>query len=81
MKEFQYDFVNTGYKIHLPVIPNSNDHLTRKIVDFLDEKFGLQANYEDTYKTPFYKVGSGGELIYGRGITLYGRTSSMEEIL
>ena len=80
MEKFHYNFVDTGYKIHLPVVPNSNDPLTREIVDFLDEKFGLQTNYKDMYKTPFYKVGSGGELIDGKGITLYGRTSSMNEM-
>lgn len=80
MNNLNYDFVNTGYKIHLPVVPDSNDPLTRKIVDYLDQKFGLQANNNSQYQTGYYKVGSGGELEGGKGITLYGRTGTMQEM-
>ena len=82
MDGWKYDFKNTGYKMHIPVAPNSNDPLTRKIADFLDKKFGLQPDYNTQYysKGGFYKVGSGGELEAGKGITLYGTNSSMHEM-
>ena len=80
MNNLHYDFYNTGYKIHLPVVPDANDPLTRKIVDYLDQKFGLQTNNNTQYKTAYYKVGSGGELAGGKGITLYGKTQSMQEM-
>lgn len=80
MNNLHYDFVNTGYKIHLPVVPDVNNPLTRKITDYLDQKFGLQTNNNTQYKTAYYKVGSGGELEGGKGITLYGRTQSMHEM-
>lgn len=80
MNNLHYDFVNTGYKIHLPVVPDSNDPLTRKIVDYLDQKFGLQANNNTQYQAGYYKVGSGGELEGGKGITLYGKTGTMQEM-
>ena len=80
MNNLHYDFNNTGYKIHLPVVPDSNEQLTRKIADYLDNKFGLQQNTNKEYRTPYYKVGSGGELEGGKGITLYGKTGSMQEM-
>ena len=80
MNNLHYDFHNTGYKIHLPVVPDVNDPLTRKIADFLDQKFGLNTSTKSQYKTCYYKVGSGGELEGGKGITLYGRTQSMQEM-
>ncbi len=80
MNNLHYDFHNTGYKIHLPVVPDSNDPLTRKIIDYLDQKFGLQTNNNTQYRATYYKVGSGGELDGGKGITLYGRTQSMQEM-
>ena len=49
MNNLHYDFYNTGYKIHLPVVPDANDPLTRKIVDYLDQKFGLQTNNNTQY--------------------------------
>lgn len=75
-----YDFLNVGYKLHLPVVPDSNDPLTRKIADYLDKKYGLVTNNKSEYYTDFYKVGKNGELQEGAGITLYGRTSSMQEM-
>lgn len=80
MNNLHYDFVNTGYKIHLPVVADSNDPLTRKIADYLDQKFGLQTNTNAQYQAKYYKIGCGGELEGGKGITLYGRTGSMQEM-
>lgn len=80
MNNLHYDFQNTGYKIHLPVVPDVNDPLTRKIADYLDQKFGLQPNTNSQYETFYYKVGCGGELDGGKGITLYGQNSSMQEM-
>ena len=39
--EKKYDFYNTGYKIHLPVVPNSRDLLTREIANYLDQKLSF----------------------------------------
>lgn len=80
MNNLNYAFYNTGYKIHLPVVPDSNDPLTRKIADFLDQKFGLQPNTNSQYETSYYKIGCGGELEGGKGITLYGKNASMQEM-
>lgn len=80
MDNFQYDFCNTGYKIHLPVVPNANDPLTRKICDYLDKKFGLTTNTNTEYETIYYKVGCRGHIEEGKGITLYGRNGSMQEM-
>ena len=30
MNNLHYNFENTGYKIHLPVVPDTNDALTKK---------------------------------------------------
>lgn len=76
----KYDFNNTGYKIHLPVVPNSRDPLTREIANYLDQKFGLTTCFDDQYEATFYKVGCGGELEDGKGITIYGRSGSKTEM-
>lgn len=80
MNNINYDFVNTGYKIHLPIVPDPNDPLTRKIIDYLDDKFGLAHHNQVQYKETCYKLGSGGELKGGKGITLFGKTGSMQEM-
>ena len=80
MNNLNYDFHNTGYKIHIPCVDSTEDSLTRKIADFLDQKFGLKTNTAKQYQAGFYKVGSGGETADGKGITLYGRTQSMQEM-
>lgn len=82
MNNLKYDFHNTGYKIHIPCVDSTKDPLTRRIADFLDQKFGLNKNTSAQYHSDsgIYKVGSGGETLDGKGITLYGRTSSMQEL-
>ena len=40
MNNLHYDFENTGYKIHLPVVPDVNDPLTKKIAAYLDNLYG-----------------------------------------
>ena len=77
-----YDFANVGYKLHLPVQHDSNDPLTRKIANYLDKKYGLVTNNESQYYScgGYYKIGEGGFLGEGAGMTLYGRTSSMQEM-
>lgn len=80
MNNLHYDFHNTGYKIHIPCVDSTEDPLTRRIADFLDQKFGLETNNAKQYKAGFYKVGSGGETLDGKGITLYGRTQSIQEM-
>ena len=80
MNNLHYDFHNTGYKIHIPCVDSTEDPLTRRIADFLDQKFGLKTNNAKQYQAGFYKVGSGGETLDGKGITLYGRTQSMQEM-
>lgn len=64
----------------MPVLEDSNDPLTRKIADFLDQKFGLSTNHNSTYGNQCYKVGIGGCRKDSSGMTIYGKTSSLDEM-
>ena len=39
--EFNFDALNTGYKLHIPAVQDVNNPLTSKIIAFLDENFVL----------------------------------------
>ena len=88
MNNTNYDFHNTGYKLHLPVVPDASNPLTKEIVDFLDTKFGqTKADYFNPttngaeYYTPGYKVGRCSDALEdGKGMTIYGRQGNMDEM-
>lgn len=83
-----YDFKNNGFKLHIPVVADIKDKLTLEITQFLDEQFGTSSNYRASGQGRvsangtgnLYKVGAGGCSIDGSGITVYGRTSSRNEL-
>ena len=83
-------FMNTGFKIHIPVIDDARDPLVKDITAYLDERFGnIERSNEKggTYRANIagkcgnvYKVGNGGDFCDGSGMTVYGRTSSQQEM-
>lgn len=83
-----YDFKNNGFKLHIPVVADIKDKLTLEITQFLDEQFGTSSNYRASGQGRvsangtgnLYKVGAGGCSIDGSGITVYGKTSSRNEL-
>ena len=83
-----YDFKNNGFKLHIPVVADIKDKLTLEITQFLDEQFGTSSNYQANGQGRvsangtgnLYKVGAGGCSIDGSGITVFGKTSSRDEL-
>lgn len=84
--EYLNDFNNLGWKIHLPVVDSTDNQLTKDICDFLNKKFGITTSLTmssgKVQKNTFsaYKVGGGGHLHDGSGMTIYGLTHTQEEI-
>ena len=91
MNNLKYDFHNTGYKIHLPVVPDTNDPLTKQIAAYLDSIFGtteadrhgfknMGGGMQGCYST-FYKIGNCSDALEdGKGITIYGKVSTADEM-
>lgn len=91
MNNLKYDFENTGYKIHLPVVPDVNDPLTKKIAAYLDNKFGSteadRFGFRDMGKgmqgcySKYFKIGNCSDALEdGKGITIYGKVSTANEM-
>lgn len=91
MNNFHYDFENTGYKIHLPVVPDTNDPLTKKIAAYLDDLYGTSETDRFGFKdmgggrqgcySKYFKIGNCSDALEdGKGITIYGKTSTMNEM-
>ena len=79
------DFDNIGWKLHLPVMDNASDPLTRDICNFLDEKYGIKSPTGggefrvSKNGSNVYKVGCGGSFKNSKGMTIYGITGSPDE--
>lgn len=82
---------NSGYKIHLPVIPDVNDPLTKQIAEYLDSIFGttdadrhgFQSNESggNGCYSKFFKIGNCSDsLANGKGMTIYGKVSTADEM-
>lgn len=91
MNNLHYDFENTGYKIHLPVVPDTNDALTKKIAAYLDNLFGTTEADRFGFKdmgggrqgcySKYFKIGNCSDALEdGKGITIYGKTSTATEM-
>lgn len=91
MNNLAYDFHNTGYKIHLPVVPDVNDPLAKEIADYLDSIFGTTEADRSGFKdmgggmkgcySKYFKIGNCSDALEdGKGITIYGKVSTAEEM-
>lgn len=91
MNNLHYDFENTGYKIHLPVVPDTNDPLTKKIAEYLDNLYGTTEADRCGFKdmgggkqgcySKYFKIGNCSDALEdGKGITIYGKTSTANEM-
>lgn len=91
MNNLKYDFHNTGYKIHLPVVPDVNDPLTKKIAAYLDNLYGTTEADRHGFKdmgggrqgcySRYFKIGNCSDALEdGKGITIYGKTSTADEM-
>ena len=90
--DINFDALNTGYKLHIPAVEDPNDPLTRKIIEFLDQKFNItpQLKYDRNhnivpqdskqYNTPCYKLGYSDGIKCGETFSVYGRTGTIEEM-
>lgn len=59
MNNLHYDFENTGYKLHLPVVPDTNDPLTKKIAAYLDNLYGTT----EADRFGFKNMGGGNKVV------------------
>jgi hypothetical protein len=89
MNNTTYEFQNTGYKLHLPVVDDRNDPLTKEVLAFLDKRFKLDPakRVEKTegrsrgFYARGYKMGACSDALKdGKGITVYGEQHSLEEM-
>lgn len=91
MNNLHYDFENTGYKIHLPVVPDTNDPQTKKIAAYLDSLFGTTEADRFGFKdmgggkqgcySKYFKIGNCSDALEdGKGITIYGKVSTVNEM-
>lgn len=82
---------NSGYKIHLPVIPDVNDPLTKQIAEYLDSIFGTTDADRHGFRpnesggngcySKFFKIGNCSDsLADGKGMTIYGKVSTADEM-
>lgn len=82
---------NSGYKIHLPIIPDVNDPLTKQIAEYLDSIFGTTDADRHGFRpnesggngcySKFFKIGNCSDsLADGKGMTIYGKVSTADEM-
>ena len=92
MDNLHYEFGgNSGYKIHLPVVPDANDPLTKRIIQYLDSIYGTTEadRYQrytnelgqTEYYSEYFKVGKVEDAFTsGKGMTIYGKESTADEM-
>ena len=90
MDNLHYEFGgNSGYKIHLPVVPDANDPLTKRIIQYLDSIYGTTEadRYQrytnelgqTEYYSEYFKVGKVEDAFTsGKGMTIYCKESTAD---